>query len=170
MAGLSAGEVEAFLREAIELAGEADVEGNLPIGAVIALDGQIIARGRNAIWRPRLALTRHAETEALHAVPLGLWPEAARMTLVTTLEPCLMCAGAILLHGVGSVVYGAADPYGGALTTFGSLPPFFHERFRRMQWIGPAEPEHCGRLYRLVGEREAQRERRASRTAPGSPP
>ena len=90
-----------FLREAIRLAKEAEQKGNLPIGAVIVLDGQIIARGMNAIWQPAIELTRHAEIESLRSLPPNLLASCAEMTLFTTLEPCLMCAGAILLHQIG---------------------------------------------------------------------
>jgi pyrimidine deaminase RibD-like protein len=59
-----------YLRRAIHLAHETDRLGNLLIGALIVLDGEIIARGMNAIWKPVLALTRHAEMEALRATLL----------------------------------------------------------------------------------------------------
>lgn len=150
-----------FLRplrdEALRLAEQAEREGNLPIGAVIALNGQVIAKGRNAIWRPRLALSRHAETEAILAVPVDLWARAAEMTLVTTLEPCMMCAGAILLHRIGRVVFGSADPAGGAGAAMASLPPYFAAVLADVAWIGPAFPETCDPLYRRVTEIEALR-------------
>lgn len=91
------------LREAIRLAESAEEDGNLPIGAVIVLDREIIATGKNSIWQPATALTRHAELEALRAVPSELWARSREMTLYTTLEPCVMCAGAILLHRIGSI-------------------------------------------------------------------
>jgi len=62
-----------LLREANRLAQEAERRGNLPIGAVIALDGEIIAKGMNSIWQPTIELTRHAEMEALRNVPSSLW-------------------------------------------------------------------------------------------------
>jgi tRNA(adenine34) deaminase len=101
-----------FLREAILLAEKAEQRGNLPIGAVIILDNEIIARGSNSIWQPALELTRHAEMEALRSVPPDLWLKSREMTLYTTLEPCVMCAGAILLHQLGRLVYGSTDPWG----------------------------------------------------------
>lgn len=143
--------------EALQLAEQAEREGNLPIGAVIALNGEVIARGRNAIWRPRLALSRHAETEAILAVPADLWARAAEMTLVTTLEPCLMCAGAILLHRIGRVVFGSTDPAGGAGAAMSSLPPYFAAVLANVEWIGPAFPETSDPLYHRVMEIEARR-------------
>ena len=86
-------EYEGLMRRAIELALLAEREGNLPVGAVIALDGEVIAEGRSAIWVPEFDATRHAEMEALRAVPPGLWNSSEQMSLCTTLEPCLMCFG-----------------------------------------------------------------------------
>jgi tRNA(adenine34) deaminase len=141
-----------FLREAIRLALDAEEHGNLPIGAVIALDGRVVAKGQNFIWSPTLALTRHAEMEALQAVPQGLWPRAREMTLFTTLEPCIMCAGAILLHHLGRLVFGSADPAGGLGAAAGSLPRYFKEEMTLVQWMGPALPEECDALYARVLE------------------
>jgi tRNA(adenine34) deaminase len=98
-----------FFERAIELAPEAEEQGNLPIGSVICLDGEIVGEGKNAIWYPTYNQNRHAEVEALRSVPEDLWDHSRRMTLYTTLEPCLMCLGAILLHGIGRVLYGSAD-------------------------------------------------------------
>jgi tRNA(adenine34) deaminase len=151
-------EHERFMRRAIELARLADGEGNLPVGAVIALDGEAVAEGRSAIWAPRFDQTRHAEMEALRAVPQDLWTRSQQMTLYTTLEPCLMCLGSILLHGIGSVVFGARDSYGGAGPVLSHLPPFFRERFGETQWLGPVSPIECDPLFeRLMVIRECQR-------------
>ena len=116
---------EPFMQRAIDLARLAEREGNLPVGAVIALAGEVVAEGRSALWVPRFDATRHAETEALRAVPPELWHSSQELSLYTTLEPCLMCLGAILLHGVGRVVFGASDSYGGASPALAHLPPFF---------------------------------------------
>ena len=141
-------EHRSFMREAIREAEEAQRGGNLPIGAVIVLDGEIISRGRNSIWSPSPALTRHAEIEALRAVPANLWTRAREMTLYTTLEPCVMCAGAILLHDIGRLVFGSTDPYGGAGEVLGCLPPYFKEQLSQTDWAGPLLPEACDPLYR----------------------
>lgn len=128
----------ACFHEAIRLAYEAEEHKNLPIGAVIYLHGEIIAEGKSAIWYPEFNPNRHAEIEALRNVPKGLWDHAQDMTLYTTLEPCLMCLGAILLHGIGRVVYGSSDGYGGAKAVLGHLPAYFEEQFEKTAWIGPA--------------------------------
>ena len=139
-----------YLHRAMELALQAEAEGNLPIGAVIVLDGRIIAEGRNAIWSPLPAATRHAEMEALWSVDPALWPRAGEMTLYTTLEPCLMCAGAIMLHRIGRLVFGAADPYGGIGEGLAHGPPYFQKTHAAMCWEGPALPTECGALLARV--------------------
>ncbi len=140
MQGCTTSEDIIYLREAVKVAHQAELSGNLPIGAVILLDGQVIARGANSIWKPELALTRHAEMEAMRAVPADLWARSREMTLYTTLEPCVMCAGAILLHRLGRLVFGATDPHGGAGTCLGDLPFYFREQLAHMQWCGPGYP------------------------------
>lgn len=136
-----------FMQRAIELALKAESEGNLPVGAVITLEGEVVAEGRSAIWVPRFDATRHAEMEALRAVPADVWSSRGELTVYTTLEPCLMCFGAIMLHGVGRVVFGLSDGYGGASKSFSKLPEFFHDQMKNTQWVGPIMPEECGPLH-----------------------
>ena len=151
-----------FMHRAIELAQLAEREGNLPVGAVIALHGEVVSEGRSAIWVPKFDATRHAEMEALRAVPAGLWESSGEMTLYTTLEPCLMCFGSILLHEMGRVVYGSADDFGGAGLVLEHLPPFFQQRFRETQWLGPIMPSECNPLHeRLLALEKARREKDA---------
>jgi tRNA(adenine34) deaminase len=140
----------AFLRQAIDLAIQTERYGNLPIGSVIVLDGVVIAKGMNAIWKPEKSLTRHAEMESLRGVTPGLWERASEMTLYSTLEPCVMCAGAILLHGIGQVVYGSTDPYGGIGMALDYLPRYFREQLSHCRWEGPALPGECDPLYQRV--------------------
>jgi len=136
-----------YLRHAMRLADEAERIGNLPIGAVIVLDGEVIAEGKNTIWAPHFDATRHAEVEALRSVPQGLWSRSREMTCYSTLEPCLMCLSALHLHQVGRIVFGSSDPRGGASPSFGHLPPYFEDESRVVPWIGPALPEACDELY-----------------------
>ena len=151
-------EDEKFLHRAIELALLAEREGNLPVGAVITLDGEVVAEGRSAIWVPEFDATRHAEIEALRAVRADLWESSGEMTLYTTLEPCLMCFGSILLHRIGRVVFGSADNYGGIGSTLEHLPPYFQERIETTQWLGPIMPSECDLLHeRLLVLEEAHR-------------
>ena len=139
-----------FFARAIILAREAEKRNNLPIGAVISFEGKIIAEGQNTIWHPRFNPNRHAEIEALRNVPDHLWEFAGNMTLYTTLEPCLMCLGAILLHNIGRVMYGSSDYYGGASQVIGHMPTYFEEAVSRTEWIGPAYPSECDQLFEQV--------------------
>lgn len=139
-----------FFRRAISLALEAEKQSNLPIGAVVTLEGKIIAEGQNAIWHPKFNPNQHAEVEALRSVPDHLWEFSRDMTLYTTLEPCLMCTGAILLHHIGRVMYGASDTWGGASQVIGHMPPYFEEEVSRTEWIGPAFPKECNPLFDRV--------------------
>ena len=135
------------LRRAVEFALEAERGGNLPIGAVLALDGEVVAGAGNAVLAPLYHPGRHAEKELLARVPANLWPRSREMTCYTTLEPCVMCMGALLLHGVGRVVYGAVDPEGGAGVVLPHLPRYYAGGAGVPRWIGPALPEVCDPLY-----------------------
>jgi tRNA(adenine34) deaminase len=146
------------LKRAIELALAAERQGNLPVGAVLVLGGRRVAEGQSAIWVPRFDATRHAEMEALRAVPTVVWARGRPLTLYTTLEPCLMCLGAILLHPIGRVVFGASDAYGGAGGLRERLPPYFRRRFAALEWLGPALPAECDPLHQRLLEREAAKE------------
>lgn len=135
-----------YLRRAIRLAREAQRAGNLPIGTVISLNGEVAGEGKNAIWVPKISPSRHAEIEALEAVAPELWSRAGEMTLYTTLEPCMMCLAAILAHRVGRVVFGSSDAHGGASPVLDHMPPAFAQRFQFLEWVGPALPEECDEL------------------------
>jgi tRNA(adenine34) deaminase len=99
-----------FMREALAEARLAAEAGELPVGCVIVRDGSIIARAHNECEALRDA-TAHAEVLAIRraSATSGDW-RLQRCTLYVTLEPCPMCAGAILQARVGRLVYGAADP------------------------------------------------------------
>ena len=146
------------MRHAIRLAEEAQRVGNLPIGAVIVLDGEVVAEGKNSIWVPEFKPTRHAEIEALDAVPSDLWAKRRVMTLYTTLEPCLMCLSTILVHRLGRVVFGSADSRGGASCVFGHMAPSFERLFEALEWVGPVLPQECNELneraYAILTERK----------------
>lgn len=99
---------------AIERARAAEAHGDVPIGAVIARDGELIAAAGNE-RELRRDPTAHAEILAIRAAAeaLGGW-RLPGTTLYVTLEPCVMCAGAIVLARIPTVVFGAADPKAGA--------------------------------------------------------
>lgn len=111
-----------FMRAALDEARRAFDEGEVPIGAVIVRGGRIIARGHNQ--RERLKdPTAHAEMIAITAAAqaIGDW-RLADCTLYVTLEPCPMCAGAIILARLARLVYAAADPKAGACETLYAIP------------------------------------------------
>lgn len=114
---------EKFMREALSLAEEAFSAGEVPVGAVVVKDGKVIGRGRNRREEHQSVLG-HAEMEAMEqaAKVLGSW-RLTGCTLYVTLEPCPMCAGAILNAHLPRVVYGAKDPKSGAA---GSLIDLLH--------------------------------------------
>lgn len=109
------------MHRALELAREAALEGEVPVGAVVVRDGQIVGEGRNRREQSRNALS-HAELEAIDAAckTLGGW-RLWQCDLYVTLEPCPMCAGAIINARLQRVIYGATDPKAGS---FGSVIDF----------------------------------------------
>ncbi len=110
-----------YMALALELAKEAAAEGEVPVGCVIVRGGRVVGRGRNRRERSRSALA-HAEIEAIDEAcrNLGGW-RLWDCTLYVTLEPCAMCAGAILNARVKRVVYGASDKKFGACGSVCSL-------------------------------------------------
>ena len=134
---------EFFMREALRLAREAIADGDVPVGCVVVRDGKIIGRGRNRREADSDA-TAHAEVEAIRdaCARLGSW-RLHGCTLYVTLEPCPMCAGAIINSRIEAVRYGARDEKAGCC---GSVLNLFEERFN-----------HRPRVYRgtLEGECEA---------------
>ncbi len=115
-----------FMQEALRLAAEAAAEGEVPVGCVIVRDGQIVGRGRNRRETEKTALG-HAEIEAIAQAcqTLGGW-RLWECTLYVTLEPCPMCAGAIVNARIPRVVYGASDEKAGAC---GSVCNLFSMQF-----------------------------------------
>ena len=104
---------EHFMRLAMEEAERALGHDDVPVGAVVVLEGEVIAAGHNERER-RQDPTAHAEVLALQAAAgvVGHW-RLLGTTLYVTLEPCAMCAGALVLARVARVVYGTADPKAG---------------------------------------------------------
>ncbi|OEF99640.1 tRNA-specific adenosine deaminase [Vulcanibacillus modesticaldus] len=112
---------EIFMREALIEARKAEEIGEVPIGAVIVKDGIIIARGHN-LRETTKDPTAHAEMIAIHRASreLGGW-RLHGCTLYVTLEPCQMCAGALVQARVDHLVYGAKDPKAGCAGTLFNL-------------------------------------------------
>jgi tRNA(adenine34) deaminase len=112
-------EDELYMRMAIDLAREAERAGEVPIGAVIVLDDQIIGRGRNSPIATNDP-TAHAEILAIREASAAA--ENYRLegaTLYVTLEPCVMCAGAVVTSRIARIVFGARDlRFGGVRSKF----------------------------------------------------
>ena len=110
-----------YMQEALALAKEAAAEGEVPVGCVIVRDGKIVGRGRNRREQDKNALA-HAEIEAIADAcrNLGGW-RLWDCTLYVTLEPCAMCAGAILNARIPRVVFGASDKKYGAVRSVCAL-------------------------------------------------
>jgi len=146
------------MRDAIASARRALAHGEVPVGAVVVQDGVVIARARNA--REKSAdPTAHAEVLAIRraAKKLGSW-RLSGCTLYVTLEPCAMCAGAMVLARLPRLVYGATDPKAGFADSLGDLVR--HPRLNhRVDVTKGVLAEECGRM--LV---EFFRERRAEKT------
>ncbi|MCF6139619.1 tRNA adenosine(34) deaminase TadA [Pseudalkalibacillus berkeleyi] len=121
---------ETYMKKAIEIAEQASALGEVPIGAIIVKDHEIIASGYNLRETEQRAVA-HAEILAIDEAckNLGTW-RLSGCTLYVTLEPCSMCAGALVLSRVDRVVYGASDPKGGCAGTLMNLldePRFNHQ-------------------------------------------
>ena len=134
-----------FMREALRLAEQAAQAGEVPVGAVVVKDGQIVGRGSNAPISKHDP-TAHAEIAALRdaAQYLGNY-RLVGCELFVTLEPCVMCVGAMFHARIGRVVYGARDPKTGAA---GSVLDLFDEaRLNHHAEIqGGLLAEECGKV------------------------
>jgi tRNA(adenine34) deaminase len=136
---------ETFMREALALAGEAARAGEVPVGAVVVKDGAVIGRGYNRPITSRDP-TAHAEIVALREAAERLSNYRLNdCELYVTLEPCAMCAGAIMHARVARVVYGAADPKSGAC---GSVVNLFAENLlnHHATIVGGVMAEEAGKL------------------------
>jgi tRNA(adenine34) deaminase len=121
---------ESFMRLALALAAEAGEKGEVPVGAVVVKGGEVVGRGANA-REATLDPTAHAEVLAVReaARALGSW-RLDECTLYVTLEPCPMCAGALVASRLAALVFGAPDPKAGACGTLYNLcsdPRLNHE-------------------------------------------
>lgn len=112
---------ERFLEACLEEARKAEAQGDVPVGAVVVYEGRIIGRGHNRREADNDPLA-HAEILALReaAKALGRW-RLSGTTLYVTLEPCFMCAGALVNARVDRLVYGTADPKAGAVESLAAV-------------------------------------------------
>ncbi|TWW12795.1 tRNA-specific adenosine deaminase [Planctomyces bekefii] len=136
---------EYWMNQALELAKKAGSIGEVPIGAIVVKNGQIVGRGHNLREQSKDA-TRHAEMDAIKDAcnTLGAW-RLSGCDLYVTLEPCLMCSGAIYQARIDRVFYGASDPKAGAM---GSLYQI-HQDLRlnhRLPAQGGLLAQECGQI------------------------
>jgi len=145
----------AFMREALAEAESATDAGEVPIGAVVVVDGEIVARGQNRVLRD-IDPTAHAEIVAMRAAARAVDNyRLLECELYVTLEPCAMCAGAMIHARLKRLIYGASDPKAGAAGSV--LEVLNHPRLNhQMEVTGNVLDEECGELLR-----EFFRQRRA---------
>jgi tRNA(adenine34) deaminase len=143
---------EPFMRQALEQAELAEAAGEVPVGAVVVVAGAVVGRGHN---RPISSHdpTAHAEVVALREAARALSNyRLSGATLYATVEPCLMCVGAIVHARVATVVYGAADPKAGAVRSL--LDPTALPLNHRFEVVAGVLAEECGaRLQRFFRSR-----------------
>ncbi len=133
-----------FMKEAIELAKISADELEVPVGAVVVLNGEIVGRGRNRREKEKNALC-HAEIEAINDAckRLGGW-RLWQCEMYVTLEPCPMCAGAVINSRIKKVTFGAYDKKAGSfgsVVDFNSLP-YNH----KPEIVGGVDEEECSLL------------------------
>ena len=137
-------EHESFMRAALEEAEKAKAEKEVPVGAVIVYEGKIISTGRNRREILKNSVF-HAEIEAIHRAckKLGRW-RLSGCSLYVTLEPCPMCAGAIINSRISKLIYGASDPKAGSCESVINLfdLPYNH----KPQVISGVLKEECSEI------------------------
>ena len=150
-------EQEKYMKAALRLAQKAAEEGEVPVGAVVVCEGQIVGRGRNRRETKKNAL-HHAEIEAIEKAckKLGGW-RLHQCDLYVTLEPCPMCAGAIINARIKTVYYGAPDPKAGSC---GSLINLFELPYNHQPALVPGIMEdECAAVLRSFFRALRQRRR-----------
>jgi len=157
---------EKFMTAALDQARHALAAGEVPIGAVVVIDGQVVAGGFN---QPISSVdpTAHAEMIALREAARGVGNyRLTDATLYVTVEPCLMCVGALVHARVREVVYGAAEPKSGALVSVvrGLELAGLNHRFAV---TGGVLEEECRGLVQLFFQERRQAARDATPSAPG---
>ena len=134
-----------FIQEALKEAQTAFSDGEVPVGAIVVVDGRIIGRGRNSMEADKNP-SAHAEINALNSARKSLSDKLlSDAVLYCTLEPCPMCTGAAVLHRIKRIVYGASDLRWGSCGTIFNIPE--EERLNhRIDIIGGVMEKECGEI------------------------
>ena len=152
---------EEYMRQALALAQEAAAHGEVPVGCVIVREGRIVGRGRNR-REEKQHTSSHAEMEAIRQAneALGTW-RLDDCALYVTLEPCPMCAGAIINSRIRRVVYGARDAKAGCC---GSVTDLFALPFNHRPAVeGGLLEDECAALLAVFFEELRQKRREGSK-------
>lgn len=133
-----------FMRDALKLAQNAFLAGEIPVGAVIVKDGAVIATGQNHREEKKNALS-HAEIEAINNAckKLGTW-RLDGCEMYVTLEPCLMCMGAIINSRIDTLVFGAYDIYSGCADSLMNPKNIFSSS--KLEIFGGIKEEECKKV------------------------
>ena len=148
---------------ALALADEAAAAGEVPVGAIVVADGQVVGRGRNCRERDQDPMG-HAEVVAIGRATrhLGTW-RLPKSTLYVTLEPCVMCAGAILGARIDRVVFGCRDPKAGAVRSLYTLLEDPRQNVRAQVIEGIMEESCRARLTSFFEKLRAEKRKSAGR-------
>lgn len=139
---------EHFMSEAIKEAEIAAAEGNWPMGCVIVVDDEVVARAHNTGYTDKNRLA-HAELTALTLAKESLERHKGAATLYTTYEPCPMCFGAIVMMKIRRVVTGVDLDHSGSLDMKNHLPEFFQQPKFQFDITRGVLADECERVYRL---------------------
>ena len=148
------------MKEALKEAEKAALEGEVPVGAVIVYENEIISKGRNRREISKNALL-HAEMEAIYKAceKLGRW-RLTDCTLYVTLEPCPMCTGAIINSRISKLVYGASDPKAGSCESVINLFELPYNHFPEV--LGGVLKDECSEIlssfFKNLREKKSKKE------------
>lgn len=133
-----------WMRECLRLAQQAELDGDVPIGAIVVYKNKVIGTGKNN-REAQQSVLGHAELQALQQASghLQSW-RLSECTLISTLEPCVMCSGAIVQSRIQTLVYGATDPKGGGQTLFALLNS--EKLNHRVNLVSGVLQEECSQL------------------------
>ncbi|WP_395376024.1 tRNA adenosine(34) deaminase TadA [Marinicella sp. W31] len=162
--GIETNQHEQWMQAALAQARLAESIEEVPVGAVVVADGQIIGQGYNQVIRLHDP-TAHAEIMALRdaAQQLGNY-RLPQTTLYVTLEPCMMCAGSMVHARIGTVIYGAADPKTGIINSRDTLlhkPYHFHQ----IEAVGGVLEQQCSALLTAFFKRRRAEKKSAKDSA-----